>query len=146
MQRDAGILKCQSTTVRVKLKDQVHAINTGANSINAILLEPFKPQIVTADTLGKIRVFDYIQSKKINEFHSGRTGSSTAATKSLYRLNTLYNELLLTCAENGHISAWRYYSKTGSSSPVTSWQSVLSSVSSLTSSAGKLICTIIEVF
>jgi len=123
----------------VKLKDQVHAINTGANSIDAILLEPFKPQIVTADTSGKIRVFDYIQSKKINEFHSGRSGLPRAPTTSLYRLNTLYNELLLTCAANGHVSAWRYYSKTGCSSPVTSWQSVLSSVSSFEYSAYELI-------
>ena len=146
LQRDAGIFKCQSNTFRVKLKDQVHAINTGANSINAILLEPFKPQIVTADTLGKIRVFDYIQCKKINEFHSGRTGSVKAPTKSLYRLNTLYNELLFTCAENGHVSAWRYYSKTGCSSPVTSWQSVLSSVGSSASFADQIICTIIPVF
>lgn len=112
--------------MKVRLREQVHAINTGARSIHAILLEPFKAQIVTADSDGVVRTFDYLYSKLQNEFMSNlQPFSKATGVRSLYRLNDLYNELLMCCSASGIVSIWRYYSKPDAQVLATSWRTVL---------------------
>lgn len=122
-QKAGGISRCRKST-KVRLREQVHAINTNGAAVEAIFLEPFKTQLVTADARGKIRVFDYLQSRMVNEFDSNKESAIVSPVSAMYRLNDLYNELLLSCSRNGTVVAWRYYNKPGCELPATSWQAV----------------------
>jgi len=102
----------------------VHAVNTNGAAVEAIFIEPFKTQLVAADARGKVRVFDYLQSKLVNEFDSNRELASPSSVTTMYRLNDLYNEILLSCSRNGTVVAWRYYNKPGCEIPATSWQAI----------------------
>lgn len=123
MQKSSGISRCRSSK-KVRLREQVHAINTNGSAIEAIFLEPFKPQIVTADNAGRIRVFDYLQAKLLNQFDATRDSTNISAVRSMFRLNDLYNELLLACCRNGNVTVWRYFAKSGCEMPAASWQSI----------------------
>ena len=123
MQKSSGIARCRSSR-KVRLREQVHAINTNGSAIEAIFLEPFKPQIVTADSAGRIRVFDYLQAKLLNQFDATRDSTKVSAVRSMFRLNDLYNELLLACCRNGTVTVWRYFAKSGCEMPAASWQSI----------------------
>lgn len=122
-QKASGISKCRRST-KVRLKEQVHAVNTNGAAVEAIFIEPFKTQLVAADARGKIRVFDYLQSKLVNEFDSNRELSSPSSIANMYRLNDLYNEILLSCSRSGSVVAWRYYNRPGCEIPATSWQAI----------------------
>lgn len=123
LQKASGISKCRRST-KVRLREQVHAVNTNGAAVEAIFIEPFKTQLVAADARGKVRVFDYLQSKLINEFDSNRELPSPSSIANMYRLNDLYNEILLSCSRNGSVVAWRYYNRPGCEIPATSWQAI----------------------
>lgn len=69
LQRDAGVARCAAVaTAGVRLREQVLAVNVGAEQTSALLLDPFKPHLVAADGDGTVRVFDYSQSVLLNQF------------------------------------------------------------------------------
>lgn len=79
---------------------------------------------MTADALGKVRVFDYLQAKLLNEFDSNRDSSRVSAISTMFRLNDMFNELMLACSQNGRVVAWRYYARPGCELQATSWQAM----------------------
>jgi hypothetical protein len=123
LQKHSGIAKCRKS-YKVRLRENVHAIHTNGAALEAIFLEPFKTQLVTADALGKVRVFDYLQAKLLNEFDSNRDSSRVSAITTMFRLNDMFNELMLACSKNGRVVAWRYYARPGCELQATSWQTM----------------------
>lgn len=127
--KDSGLEKCSSKHLKVKLREQVHAINTGARSTEALLLEPFKPHVIVGDRDGRIRVCDYLHSRTINEFQgTPQLNFEKNPIVDLYRLNDLHHEILLSCSSTGAIMAWRHYSKPAEQMLASCWQSIRPSV------------------
>ena len=124
-----GLAKCSlARSANLRLRDQVHAVDTGAQETSALMLEPFRPFIVTADGEGTLRVADYMNSLLINQFSIEVLypfTSSLPRIDSLYHLNDLYNDLLMVCGTDGIVSIWRDYTKKGSQNLATVWRTVL---------------------
>lgn len=59
------------------MKDHVYTVNIASNRVTALLIDPFKPQIITADGHGFLKVWDYKQSYLLNQFLV-TSGKSTA--------------------------------------------------------------------
>lgn len=125
--RTSGVSRCSSVKASgARLREQVLAVNMGAERTSAVLLEPFKPYIVAADGEGFIRVADYLHSSAVNQFPAiAGDFPQSCSVKSLFRVNELYNELLMCCTTDGTVSVWRNYSKAGQENLATGWQSVL---------------------
>ena len=67
--RDEGIAKCGAVAAgAVRMREQVVSVNVAAERTTALLLEAFKPRLVTADGDGTIRVTDYAYSSVLNQF------------------------------------------------------------------------------
>lgn len=67
--RDEGISKCAAVgSMGVRIREQVLTVNTSAERTTALLLEPLKPRLVTADGDGNIRVNDYAYQTLMNQF------------------------------------------------------------------------------
>lgn len=131
--RDAGIARCMAiTSLGVRLREQVVAVNVGAEATSTLLLDPFKPRLVAADHDGIVRVFDFYQygtpppSTLLNQFQVvPDVNNSYHPIRALYRLNDFYNEVLMTCTSDGAVSVWRNYAIRGKQQLATAWQSVL---------------------
>jgi regulator-associated protein of mTOR len=124
--RDEGIAKCRAVAEQgVRMREQVITVNVSAERTTALLLEPFKPLLVTADGEGTVRVTDYAYQTPLNHFSVSPSEAAPVTVKSLYRVNTLYNEVLMCCSGDGMVSVWRDYAKKGRQRLATAWQSVL---------------------
>lgn len=67
--RDEGIAKCEAVaTAGVRMREHVVSVNVAAERTTALLLEAFKPRLVTADGEGTIRVTDYACASVLNQF------------------------------------------------------------------------------
>ena len=76
-------------TAGARLREQVLPVNVGAERTSALLLDPFKPQLIAADGEGTIRVFDYGHSVLLNQFSAVPDAASPRSVRALYRLNNL---------------------------------------------------------
>jgi regulator-associated protein of mTOR len=124
--RDEGIAKCRAVADQgVRMREQVITVNVSAERTTALLLEPFKPLLVTADGEGTVRVMDYAYQTPLNHFSVSSSEVGPVTVKSLYRINTLYNEVLMCCTGDGMVSLWRDYAKKGRQRLASAWQSVL---------------------
>ncbi|PSC68711.1 Regulatory-associated of TOR 1 [Micractinium conductrix] len=124
---------------KCRLREQVTTINTETEHTTAVLLEPLRPFLVTADAEGVLRVSNYRAGGVVNRFHAalGVGGASSSSRSSgvplgppvsvraLYQLNELHNGLLLACAADGSVRVWRDYALRGQQRLAAAWQSVL---------------------
>lgn len=129
LQRSNAILRCSLVkSNNVRLRDQVHAVDVGANETTALMLEPFRPLIVAADGQGCVRIADYRNSVIVNQFSLGSLYKSSGIVpqiRSLFRINDFYNEVLLVCGLDGVVSVWRNYTENGQESLATAWRAIL---------------------
>ncbi|EFN54506.1 hypothetical protein CHLNCDRAFT_135218 [Chlorella variabilis] len=125
---------------KCRLRDHVMTVNTETEHTTAVLLEPLRPFLVTADSEGVLRVSNYRSGACANRFHAS-TGAPAAAggsayaraagaqqtvgVRALYQLNELHNGLLMACAADGSVRVWRNYAVRGQQRLATAWQSVL---------------------
>lgn len=124
--REEGIAKCKMAAIAgVRMREQVLTVNVSAERTTALMLEPFKPRLITADGEGSIRVTDYAHGAVLNHFPIAMVESGPIAIKKLYRLNPLYNEVLMCCTGDGMVSVWRDYAMKGRQRMATAWQSVV---------------------
>jgi len=78
LQRNEGTSRCRSVSaVGARLKDHVYTVNIASNRVTALLIDPFKPQLITTDGHGFLKVWDYKQSYLLNQFLV-TSGKSTA--------------------------------------------------------------------
>lgn len=69
LQRIEGISRCRSVgALGARLKDHVYTVNISANRATALLFDAFKPQLITTDGQGCVKVWDYTQSYLLNQF------------------------------------------------------------------------------
>lgn len=129
---DNGITKCKSL-ITPKLREQVVAVETGAESISAVVFHPYHPVIITADSRGFIRTNNYGDTSStpcINAFHvtngaalnDTRTVSSTVVC--LRQMNETDGPILLCGALDGGVRVWRSYALSGQHRMAAAWQAV----------------------
>eukprot|EP00887_Chlorella_sp_A99_P005702 scaffold1.g5702.t1 len=119
----------------VRLREQVVPVDTGAARNVAIALDPVRPLLVVADGEGVARVCSFGGQHPptlVNRFHVAtgddvERGAAAPPTvvAALFQLNELHNSLLLACAADGAVRAYRNHAMRGGQRLATAWQSVL---------------------
>ena len=76
MQRAEALARCkQVSTSGIRMREQVVAIDVGADQVVALSLDPFKAYLTTVDGEGTVRVTDYGSSNVLNRFPVNAPGA-----------------------------------------------------------------------